>query len=56
MTNQTENDADREHRKAINSAALDALLKLDLTRSQGVDVIVAIIRGQVPAVTINYGA
>ena len=46
--------ADKAHRKAINAAALAALLPLGLSEELGQAVIVAIAKGQVPAVSITY--
>lgn len=48
-------EADKEHRRKINSEALKALLHLGgLTEGQAVNVITAIVRGDVPHVTISY--
>jgi len=45
---------DKEHRRKINSEALKALLNCGLTEGQAVNVITAIVRGDVPNVTIVY--
>jgi len=46
--------ADKEHRRRVNSEALKALLHCGLTEGQAVNVITAIMRGDVPNVTISY--
>jgi hypothetical protein len=47
-------DAEYEHKRDVNSAALKALMKLGLTEAQGVDVVVAIFCGKIPAEAISY--
>lgn len=47
-------EADKEHRRKINSEALKAILQCGLTEGQAVNVMTAIVRGDVPHVTISY--
>ena len=47
-------EADKEHRRRINSEALKAILQCGLTEGQAVNVMTAIVRGDVPHVTISY--
>jgi hypothetical protein len=55
MTDETERrEADKEHRKTVNSEALKAFIGAGLTTEQGVIAITAIVRGQVPNIKISY--
>lgn len=47
-------EADTEHRKAINNAAVDGLLKLGLDQAQCKAVVTAIAKGEIENVRINY--
>lgn len=47
-------ESDREHRRAINSEALKAILHCGLVEGQAVNVLTAIVRGEIPHVTISY--
>jgi hypothetical protein len=47
-------EADKAHRKTINSEALAALVAAGLTIEQGVIAITAIVRGAVPNISIRY--
>ena len=48
-------EADREHQGNVNRAAMEAIQQAgSLTDEQARAVIVAIIKGEVPSVTINY--
>lgn len=51
---QRRREQDKEHRRAINSEALKAILNCGLTEGQAVNVITAIVRGDVPHVSISY--
>lgn len=47
-------EADKKHRAKINNEALTAILKKGLTDEQGVSVITAIAKGEIPHVKISY--
>ena len=47
-------EADKEHRRRINRAALDALINVGITDVQAMAVLTAIITGEVPNVRVNY--
>lgn len=47
-------EQDREHRKAINTAALDALVKEGFTKEQGVQIITLIAQRKIPNISIQY--
>lgn len=47
-------EADREHRKAINRAALEVLAAGGIPEDHAMKVIVLIASGRVPAISINY--
>jgi colicin import membrane protein len=49
-----EREADKAHRKIINSEALQALVAAGLTVEQGVIAITAIVRGSIPHIRISY--
>lgn len=52
---QKRREADTAHRKAVNNAALQALMiKAELTESQGKEVLKAIANGLIPNVAIKY--
>ena len=53
-TEQRRRESDVAHRRTVNSAARDSLLKLGLNNDQAVKVIQAIIKGNVAHVTITY--
>jgi hypothetical protein len=50
----TRREADKAHRKSINSEALKALVVAGLTVEQGVMVVTAIVRGHIPHIKISY--
>lgn len=50
----TRREADKAHRKTINSEALAALVAAGLTIEQGVIAITAIVRGQIPHIKVVY--
>lgn len=45
---------DKEHRRKFNSEALKAILNCGLVEGQAVNVLTAIVRGEIPHVTISY--
>lgn len=47
-------EQDREHRKAINTAALDAFLAEGFTKEQGVQIITLIAQRKIPNISIQY--
>lgn len=47
-------EADKAHRKTINSEALAAFVKAGLTTEQGIIAITAIVTGKIPAIKITY--
>lgn len=47
-------EADKAHRKQINSEALKALVAAGLSNAEGIKAITAIVRGKVPNVSIRY--
>lgn len=47
-------EADREHQAAINRAAMSALCECGLSDEKAKAVLVAIIKGQIPSVSIEY--
>lgn len=51
---QARREADQEHRKSINRAALAGLVRIGLTEEQGKAVVKAIIAGQIDNVSITY--
>lgn len=51
---QRRREADKEHRRKFNSEALKAILNCGLVEGQAVNVLTAIVRGEIPHVTISY--
>lgn len=47
-------EADKAHRKTINSKALAAFVEAGLTTEQGIIAITAIVTGKIPAIKITY--
>lgn len=53
-TETSKREADKTHRKRINSEILETLVGLGLNTQQGVAVIMAIVKGEVPHTKISY--